>query len=390
MTLNVPQALASHVIAGKEGLAVASAVVPSLAGHSVTSYAQSFMIAGIIISVIGVATAIFTTSILVGVGFGLAGIVSIVGVFVAQSAFEGEQLQNSIAQLSRQNVFLEDQRIRLDSACRLLQGENDRLKEAQGSLDIKHKELERENIRIGQISSDLRASLEGLAGANALLSESRSVVVSQVVRLQGYVTEAKTTLQTFLETHREFSTTVSSFTGAIANLDKTEDLILRAITDLENEVVAAIPTLKSHVALATEISGYIGSRIETQRQQQSLAIDAYRNQITALTTHIESLERYVRDLERINAGFASQIQGSEVIESLQGEYRNAIAPLIRTLEDSSSRFETERGLLRAEAETLQTTFTTLVAEKDALLAALGPSLMAIAESARANFQAPSA
>ena len=370
MASNVSLASAAPAMISHEGAAIAAAVVPSLAGRSITSYAQSFMIAGIIISVIGVALAIFTSVLLTGVGFGFAGIVSVIGVFIAQSAFEGEQLQNSIAQLKGQNAFLEDQRVKLDAAIILLKGENDHLKFFQRSLDLKCKELEEENARIHQLSTDLRLSLQGMTAVNHVLSESKSVLIAKVAELRGYVAEAKSTLQGFVATHTEFSSRVLVFAGAIAKLDATEEVIRSAITDLETRATASLPVLRDHVTLAREISDYIQTRLQEQTQQQSGSIEAFRKEVATLGSHIKGLQDYITELERINAGFALQMEGSQSIASLQGEHREALTSLIRTLDESSARFERERGLFRAEAERLQTTFRSFVEERDALILAM--------------------
>ncbi|MCX6990868.1 MAG: hypothetical protein NTX49_07400 [Chlamydiae bacterium] len=380
---SVAPAIVSH-----EGAAIASAVVPSLAGRSITSYAQSFMIAGIIISVMGVAAAIFTSALLTGVGFGLAGIVSVIGVFVAQSAFEGEQLQNSIAQLNLQNAFLDGQRLRLDSSVTLLKGENDRLQQAQGGLDLKYKELEGENARIQQLSSALGLSLQGMTTANHVLSESKSVLIAKVAQLQGYVAEGKATLQTFVDTHREFSTKVGVFAEAIARLDNTEGVIRSAIVDLEMQGAASLPGLREHVTLATEISGYIRSRMQEEKEEQSLAIEGCRQEIASLRTHIGSLQGCVRDLERINAAFTSGLQVSEAIAGLQLEHRDALTALIRALEESSARFERERRQLRTQAEDLQTTFRQLVVERDTLVLTLQGPLRQLTAGTRAILHPP--
>jgi chromosome segregation ATPase len=382
MATNVSLASAAPAIVSHKGVAIAAAVVPSLAGRSITSYAQSFMIAGIIISVIGVAAAIFTSVLLTGVGFGFAGIVSVIGVFVAQSAFEGEQLQNSITQLKGQNAFLDDQRVKLDACITLLKRENDDLKLSQGSLDLRCKELEGQNTRIHQLSTDLGLSLQGMTAANHVLSESKSVLIAKVAELQGYVAEAKATLQTFVATHKEFSSRVGIFAGAIANLDTTEEVIRSAIADLETRATTSLPVLREHVTLSRDISDYIQTRVQEQSQQQSGSIDAYRQEVAALGTHIESLQGYIRELERINAGFSLQMQGSQSIESLQGEHREALTSLIRTLDESSGRFERERGLFRSEAERLQTTFRALVVERDALLRSLQQPLQTLATADR--------
>ena len=367
MAVNVPQGLSAAAIASQGGGSLAAAVMPSLAGRSVTSYAQSFMIVGIIISVIGVAAAIFTSSILAGVGFGLAGIVSVIGVFVAQSAFEGEQLQNAIAQLNLQNAFLDDQRIRLDSASKFLKGENDRLKQAQGGLDLKCKELEGENTRIQQVSSDLRLSLQGMTASNRLLSESKSVLVAKVAELQGYVTEAKSTLQIFLQTYKEFSSNVSAFALVIPSLDKTEALIQRVISDLETKETEALLRLREHVTLATEIADYIHTRGEREQHLQLLAIPTYQEEVSTLRTSIGSLQNSVKDLERIHAAFASESEHSESIGSLQSKHREALAELITALEAGVAKFERERGKLIAETVVLQRTLTEFVTQRDALL-----------------------
>lgn len=360
---SVHAASTTPAIVAKEGeMSLASAALPSIGGKLVSSWPQAVMISGIIAAVVGVATAVFTSSVFAGIGFGLLGVISIVGVFVAQNAFEGAELQNSIAQLNRQNSFLDEQTGRVEHTAKQILAENARLKSAQEALEKRGEELLKENQRVVQANKDLEKSLQDIRVANRAMADHRAALERKIIEMQQVVARAQQLLQSFLRTNVEFASRIGAFTAVVRDLGSTEEEIRATVTNFERVVADEMPQLTAQIDLARALSDHIQSHMTSQNDSLRRLSADYANQVTRLTASVTTLTASNATLERLAAEFAAREASIASATATIDAARDGLTALIPSAEARIQGMSTERERLEREIAALISTKDAIIAE----------------------------
>lgn len=391
---------ASPAVAKEEESSIAGNVFPSIGGRMVSSWSQSIMIAGIVVAVIGVAAAVFTSSVFAAVGFALLGVISALGVYVAQNAFEGEQLQNSIAQLNRQNSFLDEQTGKIEGTSRLIIAENARLKSAQEMLEGKARELQRENQRMVQANKDLEKAFQDMGAANRAMTENRAALDRKIVEMQQFVSNAKQVLQGFLRINVEFASRVGAFASVVSGLGRTEAQVRATVSEFEHVSTTELPQLTQQLQLARDLSNHIHTHITAQNESLHKLSEDYRAQVTRLEASVAPITTYNASLERQDVAFAAREASIGVATANMETEKRALTELAAELELQRQGIATERERITDEVASLTSIRTQRVEELSRINAELGrliaskiaelASLQAQIRAARAAIVASSA
>jgi chromosome segregation ATPase len=339
--------------ARQESIAVAATVIPSLAGKSVTGWTHSFMMLGVAVAVVGVAASIFTGTMMATVGFGALGVVSLVGVFVAQSAMEGEMLQNSISQLNEQNAFLDDQTKKMDGAFKTIKKENEKLKATHGILEAKVQMLERENTRLIKASKDLDVALHSLSESNKSLEIKKVTLEKKVGDFEQYLRESLGVLDHFVGTNIEFASRVRLFCGAIKGLEDLEGNIRSMVGSLEDCVGENFPDLKERLLLAKMISQNLKMVLSEDKESQRALIDDYSAQMAIAERTSKEFVSYGESFDQSIKGISDrQTQMIDVVQNLERE-RSELEEMARLLEMKRQQFIEEKQAFSHEVEALK-------------------------------------
>lgn len=347
----------------QEGAAIAAAAIGTFGGRSVTSWAQTGMIIGVIASVAGVALAIFTSSIFAAVGFGLLGVVSAIGIFTTQNAFDEEQLQNSITRLNQEHAFLDEQTKKMEAAGALAEQESKRFKDSEARLAARVNELEAENFRIQQANKDLEKALTDMKAVHRQLADNKEALEKRIATLEQGVQVAKGVLRDFLTTNVEFAARVGVFSSSVGGLVMAEAQIRRTIETLHTAVHTEVPNLEKFVELGNALGLYLISHVEAQREAHHKLIDEYRTEIARVERASAVLRAHAIDSEEM----AKRLAEREASIQLAGQ---SVAKENEKLTALSAAIEKQRGELAAERERISGEIAALSATKTELVAQL--------------------
>lgn len=361
-------------------MSIAAAVLPSIAGKIVSTWPQSVMIAGIVAAVVGVAAAVLTSSLFAGIGFALLGVISIVGVFVAQDAFEGAELQNSIALLGRQNTFLDQQTAKVELTSKQIIAENAKLKSAQVTLGQKADELQKENQRIIQANKDLEKALQDLAAANRSIREGSASLERRIADMKQVVVQANQILQTFLRRNLEFASSVGAFASASAGLGRTEAEIQGTLAEFERVTTEEIPQIRAQIELAQALSDRINTHMTEQNESLRRISEGYAAQITRLDATVAGLTASIQSYERLAADFIAREDSIRQATTAMESARGGLTALAPTVEAQIQAIAAQRERLAAEVIALTGVKDALIAE----LARLRGEFDALVSSKRAE------
>ena len=109
-----------------EGGILSAVALPALAGRIVSNWSQTSMIGGVVVSVIGVAAAIFSSNFMAAAGFGVAAIISMAGIFIADSAMRAQEWKEAMERFQGEKMFLEVQTRKMDLVQKNIKAESDR------------------------------------------------------------------------------------------------------------------------------------------------------------------------------------------------------------------------------------------------------------------------
>jgi len=367
-------------------MSIAGAVLPSIAGKLVSTWPQSVMISGIVAAVVGVAAAIFTSSLFAGIGFALLGVISIVGVYLAQNAFEGAELQNSIAQLGRQNTFLDQQTAKVELTAKQIIEENTKLKSAQVILAQKTEELQKENQRVVQANKDLEKALQDLGAANRIMREGSATLERRIADMQQVVVQAKQSLQTFLRRNVEFASRVGAFTSASEGLGQTEAQMQATLAGFERITTAEIPVLTAQIEFARALSDHIHAHMTEQNEALHRISEEFAAQVARLDASVARLTASNESHQRIAEGFAGREVSIGLVTTTMESIRGGLTDLVPPVNAHIQAMSTEREHLAAEIESLTRVKDAMIAE----MARLRVELEGLIAAARASSVAPAA
>lgn len=352
---NMPPAIAKQ-----EGAAIATAAVGTLVGRSVTSWAQTCMIIGVVAAVVGVATALFTSSIFAAVGFGLLGVVSAIGVFATQNAFDSEQLQNSIARLSQEHAFLDEQTKKMEAAALLAEQQSKYFKEAEARLNVKVRELEAENLRIQRANKDLEKALADMKAANQQLAENKEALGRRIAGLEQAVQSAKQVLKDFLTTNVEFAARIGVFSTSVAGLVRAEEQMRKTIETLNTAAHTEIPNLEKFIELGNALGEYLVSHVRSQTESHHKLLEEYRAEIARLESASITLRTHIADNEEMAKRFADREVSLIAAGQAIAKENERLAALSATIENQKAEMAAEREGLAAEVTALTATKTDLL------------------------------
>jgi chromosome segregation ATPase len=339
--------------ARQESAAVAAAVIPSLAGRSVTGWTHSFMMLGVAVAIVGVAASIFTGTMMATVGFGALGVVSLVGVFVAQSAMEGEMLQNSISQLNEQNAFLDDQTKKMDGAFKTIKKENEKLKATHGVLEAKIVMLEKENTRLMKASKDLDVALHSLSESNRSLEVKKVTLEKKVGDFEQYLRESLAVLDHFVGTNIEFASRVRLFCGAIKGLEDVEGSVRTMVGSLEDCVGGNFSDLRERLSLVKMISQDLKIVIDQDKVLQRALIDDYSAQMAIAERTSKEFASYGQSFDQSIGKISDRQTDMLVVAQNLERQRVELEQMARVLEAKRLQFVEEKQAFSREVEALR-------------------------------------
>lgn len=319
------------------------------------NWSQMVMLAGVALSVAGVAFAFFSSNTLAMYGFGALGIVSIIGVFVAQSALEAEQLETSISELNDQNAFLQAQAHRVHVTIRSVKNERDHLLAVKTVLEQNVKRVEGENVRLTEILKRLEESLKALATSNRGLNEQNVQLEKRISELKQTVASLEHFLEQFFQLKEQFSRKFTMFAQSTASLGVSEQHIAHLIETLEGIRQQGVASMQEHVALAKSLIDHLKGHLDGEKEGQRQAIIELRDHVGHIETSCSSVASARLSLEQTHAHLRDDYSSmSSVLESIELEKRR-VEELSVALEASSQSIALERRAFCGEVEALKET-----------------------------------
>lgn len=286
---------------------------PLLSARRISGCSQTTMMISVVVAVVGVAMSIFSQNMPAAIGFGCQCIISIIGVFVAESAFEGERMLGAISELNQQNSVLQQQTEKMSRALSLMQGENIRLEGNNTTLGERAKDLEEENISLIDLTKNLQKSFKALSECNKSLKNQEEFLRKKVDDLQQYVNLLKDAHSLFMETNTQFTGSVSVFHRVVSTLSETEGRFKELIGAFEASNMIEDPASKERLALAKVLLDSFQIHIQNDRGMQEQILERYKQQFSLFE------ERLV-EVNRLNDFLMSSI---EILVHIQHEMESS-------------------------------------------------------------------
>jgi chromosome segregation ATPase len=262
--------------------AASSYAIPFLASSKYSGCSQTVMMIATVAAVIGVAMSIFSQNIPAIIAFSSMGLISIMGVFIAESALEGEKLEGALNELKKQNFLLKEHTGRMTAAVKSINSENTRLQLSHDQLKGEAEGLEEDKSSLKRSIKSLESSLQRLSDSNKVLKENEEILEKRLSDLSKHVAGLSEVHTMLLETNLQFTQQVGLFHDIVVNLESSKDTVNQLIGQLSNCDGMDPYALKEMLALTKALVENILAALLEDREKQSELLDQYNQKFSSL------------------------------------------------------------------------------------------------------------
>jgi prefoldin subunit 5 len=172
------------------------------------------MMMGLIVAVAGVAMAVFTSNTVAGAGFGVCGVVSLMGLYIVSTAEALERMQQSVEKLNKQELFFQGQTKLIDQAFKSVTRDTDKLIE-QGKLFEAKLDLSQfyYTPSFDNAYNNLELAVGSMNDASGIYAKNKEEVRSRLAEMHLFIEQSSAALKQYKDTNREFSRQVTKFLG---------------------------------------------------------------------------------------------------------------------------------------------------------------------------------
>jgi len=295
--------------------------INAIAGRAVSNWPQFTMIAGLVISIVGVAASVFTSNFMAAAGFGAAALISLAGLFIADSAIRAEQWKENVERLQKEKFFFNERTNVMVSLQKDIKSNSDRLRAAQDLLGSRIITMENDAGKIGSAYQSLDKALRVFKDTNTLFLKNREDLIQRVQELKAYVDASSSSLQEYKSVNTHFTTQVQVLSSIVSNMEKIEEAMkfsLNPFTRKETSIEA--PGCSDYVQIAKLIMTDLEKSLTLQREHQRRQIGFFAEHCL----HIEEANSYItkfqQDVEAMHAHIGSlNKQMAEIAVNLSSE-----------------------------------------------------------------------
>ncbi|MBM3207673.1 MAG: hypothetical protein FJZ57_03595 [Chlamydiae bacterium] len=336
----------------QEAASLITAAMPSMKGKCISNFSQSVMMMGIVAAVVGVSIAIFTSNTIAGIGFGMCGIVSLMGVYVIDGAEELKRMQASVDQLNQQERFFHGQTRLIDQAFKSVSKDTDRL-EREGSLfKAQLQMLNATNSRLDHAYKELETALKLMGDAGGSYSKNREEIQKRVSEMKSFISQSQVALKEYKDTNVQFTGYVARFSRTVLGMGQVEEKIEKALNAFAVQN-GDTPGTTEQVKNAEEIMGYLKTYLDAQHIDHMEVVHSFDK-------HFHTMESSLRDLTTLQQRIQQTssfmeptqqlIQQSSIALKKESE---SVSALVSHLTGNKEAIEFQRGEVAGQFQALK-------------------------------------
>jgi chromosome segregation ATPase len=326
----------------QEGLSLFGSALSSAGARSVTGLPQTVMMMGLVVAVVGVAMAVFTSNTVAGAGFGVCGVVSLMGLYIVSTAEALERMQQSVDKLNKQELFFQGQTRLIDQAFRSVSKDTERLKKEGDLFDAKLKLLDSTHSRLNKAYSDLELAVKSMGDAGGVYSKNREEIQKRVVEMKAFITQSEIALKEYKETNSVFASHITKFSRAVLGLGQVDQKIERALNAFSVKN-GDTPGTREQVECAEQIMGYLSTYLQSQHRSHLDVVRQYDRHFHRMDESMVYMSSFRRQLEETSAQLEPKDEKIRKAAQALEKQGQSVSSLLQQLSGGREVMERERG-----------------------------------------------
>jgi chromosome segregation ATPase len=248
---------------------------------------KTAMMVSVAAAVAGLVAAFFAQSILAGVGFALLGLTGSLGFWIVRDSLDEKELKAIVSQVAEDNQRIAEAEKKAEVYAKIVQSQTALLEKSREDFERQLAELSDINRQLNISKQELAKSNEQILRVNGELRSTNSTLEGKVSDLTHLLERLKIEVQSFLNQNIEFGERVGAFGSSVSSLERQDETLRSAISDLDRTFDENMEQLTAQLQLAKTTLQKLFTFICSQKEE----IEKHLASLSASTAKIEALDK---------------------------------------------------------------------------------------------------
>jgi len=289
-----------------------------LASRINCKWQEIVMLAGVAIAIIGLVSALLTSSYFQAVAFGVLALATLYAFVHIRNNADLSNIDDDTKALQKENTKLLQSQKKLLASEKSLRTAYTKLTDKYTALDKTFTDLKKSNDDYKKVNTDLQKNIKTFHDTNETLRKSNEQISAKVQELERNLKAAKDELRLFLDHQKELGKSLGSFEQDISHLDATGKDIDSKVARLDHTFDEDVQQLSEEIQRAKLVS----ERAFSSMRDQLEGLKARNDALTATEANMQrNLERMTQENNRLDALAKQREQFAEELKKSLAETR---------------------------------------------------------------------